>query len=324
MKIGIVGNGGIVQMALASLKQAEIEVPALWCRNKAKGAPICESFGIGHQYDGYDAFLKDDSYDTVYIGLSNSLHYEYAKKAILAGKHTIVEKPFTNNARESQELIHLAKEKNILLFEAIMSRYTKNYDVIKDELEDLGEIKLVQCNYAQYSRRYDAYLKGEILPAFDPKMAGGALYDINVYCIHFVLGLFGKPQSSFYSAVKGPNGIDTSGVLLMDYGDFKAICSGAKDSVSKNFMIIQGSKGYIEIPNRPGYIKDVRVHHGDQERVIDVEEILNPMKLEFERIQQVVDKEDTQTAASWMEVSQDVMEILEQSRKDIGLVFPND
>lgn len=324
MKIGIVGNGGIVQQALVSFKQNKIEVTALWCRNEEKGKPLCDAFEIKKQFTDYDAFLKEESFDTVYIGLSNSLHYEYAKKSIEAGKHTIVEKPFVSTYQQAKELVDLAKEKDIYLFEAIMSRYTRNFEALISAFDEIGEIKLVNCNYAQYSRRYDAYLQGNVLPAFDPKMAGGALYDINVYCLHFVVGLFGKPRSSIYSAVKGPNGIDTSGVVLLDYGNFKAVCSGAKDSSSKNFMMIQGTKGYIEIPNRPGFVKNISLHKGEQQRILDVEDLEDPMGIEWKRIQEVLDKKDKQTEEKWLDQSLDVMSILEKSRKDIGLVFPGD
>ena len=68
----------------------------------------------------------------------------------------------------------------------------KNYQNIQTVLSRIGEIKLIQCNYSQYSSRYDAYLRQEVLPAFDPEQYGGALYDINVYNVHFVQGVFGN------------------------------------------------------------------------------------------------------------------------------------
>lgn len=324
MKIGIVGNGGIVQQALRSLKDAEIDTPALWCRNEAKGKPVCDAFGIPELYTDYDEFLKDQSYDTVYIGLVNSLHYEYAKKALEAGKNAIVEKPFTVNYSQARDLVDTANEKGVYVFEAIMSRYTKNYDGIIPALDEIGDVRLVLCNYAQYSRRYNTYLEGKVLPAFDPNLAGGALYDINVYCIHFVTGLFGKPRFAYYSAVKGFNGIDTSGTFLMDYGDFKAVCNGAKDSSSKSFSIIQGSKGYIEIPNRPGFVKDVTLHKNNEIRIIDAERLDDPMRLEFERIQDAITNRDDAKVYNWMNITLNVMYELQEARNDIGLVFPGD
>lgn len=319
MKLGIVGNGGIVKMALHILKDTDIVVSSLWCRNAEKGKPLVEEYGIPSLYTDYDAFLKDDSFDTVYIGLINSLHYEYAKKAILAHKHVIVEKPFTSTYEQAKELYDLTKENNVFVFEAIMSRYSKNYQHIQKYLPCIGDIKMIQCNYSQYSSRYDAYLRHEVLPAFDPEEYGGALYDINVYNVHFVEGLFGKPVFTHYEANIGFNGVDTSGTLIMKYPEYIAVCTGAKDSASHNGVMIQGIKGYIQMDSRPGIIQNVSLHTKEEERVIDIEKMQSPMKTEFEQIASVIEEKDTSTMVLWLENSLEVMKILSNSRKEIGL-----
>lgn len=319
MKLGIVGNGGIIKMALHILKDTDIVVSSLWCRNAEKGKPLVEEYGIPSLYTDYDAFLKDDSFDTVYIGLINSLHYEYAKKAILAHKHVIVEKPFTSTYEQAKELYDLTKENNVFVFEAIMSRYSKNYQHIQKYLPCIGDIKMIQCNYSQYSSRYDAYLRHEVLPAFDPEEYGGALYDINVYNIHFVEGLFGKPVFTHYEANIGFNGVDTSGTLIMRYPEYIAVCTGAKDSASHNGVMIQGTKGYIQMDSRPGIIQNVSLHTKEEERIIDIEKMQSPMKTEFEQIASVIEEKDTSTMVLWLENSLEVMKILSNSRKEIGL-----
>lgn len=319
MKLGIVGNGGIVKMALHILKDTDIIVSSLWCRNAEKGKPFVEEYGIPSLYTDYDAFLKDDSFDTVYIGLINSLHYEYAKKAILAHKHVIVEKPFTSTYEQAKELYDLTKENNVFVFEAIMSRYSKNYQHIQKYLPCIGDIKMIQCNYSQYSSRYDAYLRHEVLPAFDPEEYGGALYDINVYNIHFVEGLFGKPVFTHYEANIGFNGADTSGTLIMRYPEYIAVCTGAKDSASHNGVMIQGTKGYIQMDSRPGIIQNISLHTKEEERVIDIEKMQSPMKTEFEQIASIIAEKEYSTMMQWMLDSLEVMKILSNSRNEIGL-----
>lgn len=319
MKLGIVGNGGIVKLALHILKDTDIIVSSLWCRNAEKGKPLVEEYGIPSLYTDYDAFLKDDSFDTVYIGLINSLHYEYAKKAILAHKHVIVEKPFTSTYEQAKELYDLTKENNVFVFEAIMSRYSKNYQHIQKYLPCIGDIKMIQCNYSQYSSRFDAYLRHEVLPAFDPEEYGGALYDINVYNIHFVEGLFGKPVFTHYEANTGFNGVDTSGTLIMKYPECIAICTGAKDSASHNGVMIQGTKGYIQMDSRPGIIQNVSLHTKEEERVIDIEKMQSPMKTEFEQIAAIIAEKDDSTMMQWLLDSLEVMKILSNSRNEIGL-----
>lgn len=324
MKLGIVGNGGIVQVALEALKKSDIEVCALWCRNESKGKVIVEQYNIHALYTNYDTFLKDDSFDTVYIGLINSLHYEYAKKALLAKKHVIVEKPFTSSEEEAIDLYTIAITNGCYLFEAIMSRYSENYEALKQHLNDIGDIKAIQCNYAQYSRRYDAYLKGEVLPAFDPMLSGGALYDINVYNVHFLTGLFGMPVNSMYMANLGYNGIDTSGSLLMQYFHCVCTCIGAKDCSGENGVLIEGTKGYIRIPERPGFVKNVTVYTKDNSYCIDVKQEDNPMLQQFTRIQEVLDASEHDVMQRWLDCSLFTMRVLEKSRKDAHLQFACD
>ena len=324
MKIGIIGNGGIVQAAMSVMKSAGIEMCALWCRNMQKGKPLADEYNCT-LYTDFDAFLRDPSFDTVYIGLINSLHYEYARKALLAHKHCIVEKPFTTTAEEAEDLYRLSEENEVMLFEAIMSRYSRNYESVREHLSELGEIKLVRSTYCQYSRRYNDYLAGKILPAFDPALSGGALYDINVYNIHFNAGLFGMPAGVQYTANIGYNGIDTSGAALLDYGSFKAVCTGAKDCSAPNGSYIQGDKGYIECPGRPGMISNVTLHLNDGTvKELDVCSEPNPMLAEFEKIREVIDQNNRKLADQWMKSTLDVMNILVWARKDADIVFGDD
>lgn len=325
MKLGIAGNGGIVQQALKSLTKTDIEVKALWCRNHAKGEPLCKEYGL-KQYDDYAAFLQDDSFDTVYIGLINSLHYSYALQAVQAHKNVIVEKPFTSRYAEALDLIEAAEENQVMLFEAIMSRYSKNYEAIIPHLEDIGDIKLIRANYSQLSRRYADYEQGKVLPAFDPAFSGGALYDINVYNVHFVTGLFGAPRSVHYYANKGFNGIDTSGTLILLYNGFKAVLTGAKDSETPSGIIIQGTKGYLEFPERPGFVRNIALYRTgvDEPELIDEAIEEDPMAVEFTRIGEAVDSKDENKAALWINGTRQTMAVLDQARVDADIRFDAD
>ncbi len=248
MKIGIVGNGMIVNMFLqdaASVKNAEFLSLCVRPKSLEKGQQIAETYHIPNVTTDYDAFLKNKEFETVYIGISNTVHYDYAKKALEAGKHVILEKPFTVTGNEAEALAALAKEKGLFLWEAFVIPYLPSYAVVKNAVTKVGNLKLIQCNYSQYSSRYDRYLKGEILPAFDPSLAGGALYDLNIYNLHFVIGLFGSPKEVHYYPNIGYNGIDTSGIAVLEYENFNAVCSAAKDSSSPGFFTIQGEKGTL-------------------------------------------------------------------------------
>ena len=164
--------------------------------------------------------LADPDIDLIYIATPNSLHYRQAKAALLAGKNVLCEKPFVPTVAEADELIRLAKERHLFLFEAITTAHHANYALVKEHLPDIGPLRIVSCTFCQYSSRYDALLSGQVPPVFDPACCGGALMDLNLYNVHFVVGLFGEPMSVSYHPNLYRNGIDTSGILLLEYPDF--------------------------------------------------------------------------------------------------------
>jgi len=328
MKLGIVGSGNIVKEALDALTFVpEIELEAIVVREKSLNVAqeLQAAYNIQKIFTDYQAFLDDPSTEIVYIGLPNSLHYSYTKQALLAGKHVICEKPFTSNYHELKELSELAREKQLFLFEAITMIHSGNFRHVKQQLAEIGDIKLVQCNYSQFSSRYEKYKQGEVHPAFDPAYSGGALYDINVYNVHFICRLFGQPDSVHYHANIGPNGIDTSGVLIMLYPGFKAICVGAKDSQSPCHATVQGDKGYVKIDGPTNEAKRVEFKLVAGEAVTDNQgQYANRMVDEFKIFAQLFKKRDHAACYELLDHSLIVLNVLTDARRHAGIKFPGD
>lgn len=249
MKLGIAGAGMIVVQGLLQFVHeiSGIELVGICAtkRSEEKLKRLSEEYHIPYTFTDYDKMLEVKEIDTVYVAVTNELHYEFCKKAILAGKHVICEKPFTVCVDEVKELFDLAKQHQVILLEAITNQYSPNYLKIKEEVKKLGNIHVVSCNYSQYSSRYDAFKRGEILPAFDADKAGGALMDLNVYNIYFTVGLFGMPKHVQYFA-NIEKQVDTSGILVLEYENFKAVCIGAKDCEAPSSAIIEGENGYLK------------------------------------------------------------------------------
>lgn len=250
MKLGVVGNGMIVSWLFRDIQGLpQVEAAALCVRERSleKGRALAAEHGVNALYTDYDAFLADGSFDTVYLGIVNCAHFSYAKKALLAGKHVICEKPFTVTGREARELAALARERGLFCWEAFKIPYGPIFQAVKEHLPDIGQIKLVQCNFSRMSSRYRQYEQGTVLPVFDPDQAGGCLYDINLYNLHFSTCLFGSPRAVHYFANRGYNGVDTSGTVILEYDGFHCVCMAAKDSTSPCFGLIQGTEGYIRV-----------------------------------------------------------------------------
>lgn len=327
MNLGIAGAGMIVKDLLSFIGEIPgISLTAIFARPGREDAlqELQNQYGIARLYTDYSAMLQDTDVDTIYVALPNHLHYAFTKEALLCGKHVICEKPFTSNLAEFLELKEIAERSGLILLEAISNQYLNNVAAVKEHLPGLGVIKIVECNYSQYSSRYDAFKRGEILPAFNPEMSGGALMDINIYNIHLVVGFFGSPRNVVYRA-NMERGIDTSGVLLLDYGDFKCVCIGAKDSSAPSGVNIQGTEGYIHINGSANgcdsfdYVAlrehPVRVNHKDHpHRMYD----------EFIYFERFIREQDRKQAADRLAHSERVMRVIEQAKSSAGLVFGSD
>ncbi|MCO4647214.1 NAD-dependent oxidoreductase [Streptococcus infantarius subsp. infantarius] len=316
MKLAILGTGKIVEEVLPVLKEINgIELSAILStpRSIEKAEKLAELYAISQASSDYDSILANPDVDTVYVALPNHLHYDYAKKALLAGKHVICEKPFTLTLAEFEDLAKIAEQKNRILLEAITNQYLGNFASIKANLAKLGDIKIVECNYSQYSSCYDAFKRGEIAPAFDPAKGGGALRDLNIYNIHLVVGLFGKPERVQYLA-NMERGVDTSGILIMDYGNFKAACIGAKDCSADIKSTIQGNKGSIAVLGPTNSMPELSLSLNGQSMTMINENSLNHrMHDEFVAFQAIIEHEDMTATKLALDHSHLVMEVLDQA-----------
>lgn len=314
MKLGIIGAGTIVTDFLTITPQIEsLELEAI-CGTAADQAAMerfQKQYGIGHIYYNFDDLLKGES-DTIYIALPNHLHYRFAKQALMAKKNVIVEKPFTLKLEEAKELVNYSKENQCFLFEAITTLHLPNYKKIKELLPTLGDVKIVQCNYSQYSRRYDAFKNGKVLPAFDPACGGGALMDLNIYNIHYTVGLFGEPKHvNYYPNME--RGVDTSGILVLDYDTFKCVCIAAKDCKAPISYNIQGDKACIHHSNPANVLSEFKVLTNDGTvEDINVNGYDHRMVDEFNTFIKIIENNDSEQCHALLDHTLKVSQVVEK------------
>jgi predicted dehydrogenase len=326
MRLGIIGAGMIVKDLLStSSNLKDIEFVAICGTERSREAmdELKKEYGIQKLFYNYDELLSMDL-DAIYIAVPNNLHFEFAKKALEANKNVIVEKPFTSTYKQALVLSKLAREKQLFIFEAITNQYLPNYKKIKELLPTLGEIKIVQCNYSQYSSRYDSFKQGNILPAFNPQFSGGALMDLNIYNIHYAVGLFGKPENiEYYPNIE--RGIDTSGILILDYGKFKCVCVGAKDCKAPIANNIQGDKGciYQDTPANVCERFEVLMNDGSSSK-INENNYKHRMVNEFIDFDRMIKNNDLESCYKMLDHSLIVAEVQTIARNKGGIVFPED
>ena len=325
MKLGIVGSGRIVQEFLpwlASCRAFEVAALCSTQRSADKAAALCAQYGVPLHVTDYGQLLA--AVDVVYIALPNLLHTSYAKAALEAGRHVIVEKPLAPCASEAAVLAALAHRKGCFLFEAVTTQYLENYRKLRQLLPRVGQVKLVQCNFSQYSSRYEGFCAGRTARVFDPQRAGGALRDLGVYNVSYIVGLFGEPQQVHYAA-NLERGIDTSGILTMDYRSFKAVSIAAKDCAAPPRYVIQGTRGYLLQKSTANFCGPVTLHLNDgREEHFSLNGKRPRCAAEFEVIAHAIATGDQELCSGMLETSLAVSRVLTAARQTAGIKFPCD
>ncbi len=215
-----------------------------------------------HVYGDYQSVLDDATIEAIYIPLPNSLHAEWAIKALRAGKHVLCEKPLAVTAQQGMMMVQTASDTGMLLMEAFMYRFHPQTVWALEQVAEgrIGNVKLARASFSFdiQSRPHDIRLQAAL--------AGGSLMDIGCYPINLCRAVFGRTPvavgARVYTPAEGEVERATSAVL--DYGDG---CFGLIDS---NFELparqaaeIIGDAGSISIPLpfTPGNIETVVVLH---------------------------------------------------------------
>lgn len=325
MKLGILGTGMIVQDLMRTYEKLNVEKTYVLAtpQTLSEAEDMVSKYHLDKVYVDYDELLSSDV-DTIYCALPNHLHYVFSKKAIEKGKHVIIEKPITSNEKELEELIELAKKHDVMIFEAMNIHYLPTLLSLKENIHKVGNIKVVSFNYSQYSSRYDAFKQGKILPVFDYHKSGGALYDINVYNIHTLIDLFDMPQSVQYLA-NVEKGIDTSGMMVLDYGSFKAVSIGAKDCKAPIISTIQGDQGVIVIEKPVNQMVEYQyIDNGGHVEKFQFDNETHRLYYEFKEFMRMIEEKDIKKQQAMLELSLSISRLMHQARKQAHITFSAD
>lgn len=249
IKLGIIGSNFVSDWLCESVNRTNgIVNHALYSRTAERGSEFAAKHGIPHIYTDLTDFLSSDI-DAVYIASPNSCHFEQAMAAMEQGKHVLCEKPITTNSRDLGEMIAKAKEKGVVLLEAMRPAFDPAFHAVKEALPSLGTVRYARFEYCQYSSRYDKFKNGEIMNAFNPKLGNAALMDIGVYAVHSCVKLFGLPNLDNIQAksVMLANGFEGMGTILLPYGGFTAEILYSKIADSVQPSVILGEQGGLTI-----------------------------------------------------------------------------
>lgn len=324
MKVGIFGTGDISHAFMEAAGIAGVEVIAVYNRNYEKAQAFCEKYGLKACYDDPDQLVSNQEIDTVYVGMPNGLHYTCAMKGLEAGKNVIIEKPFCANLREFNELCSKADEKKRFIIEMDRIQSLPNFKAMKEHLDEVGFVSAVSANYSQYSRKYDAYLQGNVSNVFTTEFAGGALMDLGVYPINAIIALFGMPTKVIYRVNKLGTGVDIAGDLLMEYPGFHANVIVAKNSIGNKHIMIQGTEGSIITEDAPSTITNLTLMTRWGNKDISADQPYDGFAYTLMDIKNIIENRDMTAYSARRTQSRRVMTILDAARRSANIVFSAD
>ena len=262
LRVAILGAGSIAKHMAAALSLCEEMQPwAVAAREESRAKAFAQQHGFARYYGSYGAMLQDRDVDLVYLAVPHALHYDYAMMCLRAGKNVLLEKPFTANASQAEEVIDLARKKGLMAAECLWMGYLPVVEKIKGLCAGgrIGEVKML-------SGEIGYHLTQERL--FDPQMAGGALLDIGVYAVGLASIVFGcDVQKIVSSATFTRQGMDETNSFIFQYQDGRM----ASFSTSMTYMsdcrgTIWGSNGYAVIEN-VNRLNMIRVYDGAHQEI---------------------------------------------------------
>lgn len=325
IRFGIVGTNFIADWILEAARlEPRFEAIAIYSRTQEQADLFAEKHNIYHTYTNLEEMAKSSLIDAVYIASPNYCHASQSILFMEQGKHVLCEKPIASNAKETRQMIDCSIKNGVTLMEAMKPTLTPAFLYIKNNLNRLGTIRRYFACYCQYSSRYDKLKNGELPNAFNPDISNGAVMDLGIYTIYPMVVLFGKPSKISASGLLLHTGADGQGAVNFEYPDMSATVIYSKIANSLLPTEIQGEDGVITI-DKINTIKDISIQfrNGDQENISYTEEE-NEYYYEIAEFINLIESKENESAINSHQASLTTMEIIDEIRSQLGIVFPAD
>ncbi len=321
---GIISTGyisGKFAEALEILPNAELSAVA--SRSQEPADEFAKKYGIAKAYASYEELAADPDIDVVYIGTPHTFHLDNSILCMRHGKSVLCEKALTINAQEAEEMVRVAREKNVFLMEAMITRHVPLMKKTMNWINNgrIGEVRMVKASRCARGTFSDNSRQ------LNPALGGGSLLDVGVYVISFAQQVFGKiPIESIGLSHIGEIGSDEQGIALLKYDKGEiADLSFALRTEAVNDAYIFGTKGYIKIhevfavPNKASLFIDRK-----EIETIDEPIIGNALNYEAEEVMRCMKEGLNESPFMPLDKSIEIMKIMDTIRKPWDLKYSND
>ncbi|WP_449599248.1 Gfo/Idh/MocA family protein [Paenibacillus sp. Marseille-Q9583] len=316
LKWAIIGPGSIANEFAAALNDIGGTLYAVGSRTLEKAQAFASQYGAEKAYGNYSEMLQDPEIDVIYISTPHSNHYEYIIESLQNNKHVLCEKAITVNSKQLQEIAKLAKQKSLVVAEAMTIYHMPLYKKLRKIVDEgkIGRLKMVQVSFGSH-KEYDVNNR-----FFSKDLAGGALLDIGTYALSFTRFFLSKqPQEILTTVKRFETGVDEqSGIILNNDADEMAVISLTMRSKMPKRGVVSGELGFITVDNFPRASTATIQYLDGTLETIEAGDTSKALQYEIEDMQRYIAANGKQET---LKLSLDVMDIMSNVREQWGIKY---
>lgn len=281
LRWGYLGAGGIADIIASDFAVAGLKIQAVATRDMARTNAFADKFNIPNRHADYSSLVADPEVDVVYISTVQTLHLEHALLAIKAGKHVLLEKPFTMNSADAQTIYAAAKAADVFVMEAMWTRFLPTMDAVFEVINS-GLIGKPHYVYGDHSQ----FLPIEKAPRlWNREQGGGAHFDLGIYPVSFAIRVLGFPDSVAGKSVMTDTGVDAATAAVMQYNDGSlAVINSCMTMAGTVGAAVHGTKGRLEIDGSFYEQTTFRVYDNDLKLVSSYDEKIKGRGMQYQAV----------------------------------------
>ncbi len=324
LRWGILGTGGIATLFTEDLVANGFTVVAVGSRTLESAQAFANTHGIPNAYGSYEELAADPEVDAIYISTPHPFHYENARLVLDAGKHALVEKPFTLNAREAREIVELAASRSLVVLEAMWTRWLPDMVRVREIVAagTLGDVRTVIADHNQRISDDPSHRLN------NPELGGGALLDLGIYPVSFAWDILGTPTA--VAAISSPvasTGVDRQTAILLGFeGGRQAVLHCASDTRGPNTAVVLGTLGRIELDTVWYFPTTFTVYDADNRVIERFDQPVSNRGMQYEAwaLERLVADGSLEGDILPPSETVGIMETLDEVRRQIGLRYPSE
>lgn len=320
---GVLGPGGIANtFARAVAGHTQAQIVAVGSRSAERAQSFADRHDVEGVHGSYEALVEDPRVQAVYVASPHSEHCDHALLAIAAGKHVLVEKAFTRNAAEAEEVVAAARSAGVFLMEAMWTRFLPHVVALRSVLErgDIGEVVSLVADHGQaFGHLPEAHR------LHNPELAGGALLDLGVYPVSFAHDLLGVPDTVQALGSRTPTGVDGQISIALGYGErTQASLHTTLWAGTATTAVISGTEGRVEVAGNFYAPTSFTVVRNDGTWWGYDREVEGGFQYQAAEVARRVAEGATESPRITLENTLEVMRTMDEIRRQVGVVYPGE